>query len=121
MADYVPVFKPGDDVTFTAGSAITGGQLVTLSAANTVVPAAAASALWVGVALQDAASGATVVVSTAGIHECVVASAVAAGDAIMSAATGRVATFSGTTFSQQIGIALTAQATTGLTCYVLFR
>ena len=60
MADYIPVFKPGQDLTMTAGAAITGGELVALSAANTVVKTAGASAAWLGVAMQDAASGAKV-------------------------------------------------------------
>jgi mannitol-specific phosphotransferase system IIBC component len=121
MADYVPVFKPGQDITLTAGSAITGGQLVTLSAANTVIPAAGTSAVWIGVARQDAASGASVVVSLGGVQEVIVAAAVVAGDVVMPAATGRVTPLTGTTYTQVVGIALTAQASAGSTCRVLFR
>ncbi len=122
MSDYVPVFKPGDDLTLTAGSAITGGQLVSLSAANTVVPVSAATAAWMGIALQDAASGAPVVVSAQGVHEVAVAAAVVAGDVVIPAATGRVTPIGGgTTYSQQVGVALTAQAVVGQTCRVLFR
>jgi hypothetical protein len=121
MADYVPVFKPGQDITLTAGSAITGGQMVTISAASTVIPAAGASAVWVGVARQDAASGASVVVATGGVQEVIVNAAVAVGDVVMTAATGRVTPLTGTTYTQVVGVALTAQATAGQTARVLFR
>lgn len=121
MADYVPVFKPGQDLTLTAGSAITGGQMVSLSAANTVIPTTAASAAWIGVARQDAASGASVVVSLGGVQEVIVNAAVAAGDVVMTATTGRVTPLTGTTYTQVVGVALTAQATAGQTARVLFR
>lgn len=63
MADFVPVFMPGTAQTLGAGGAITGGDLVTLSAPTTVIKAAAtASAAYIGVAGHDAASGTKVTV-----------------------------------------------------------
>jgi hypothetical protein len=35
MADYAPKFSPGASVSYTAAAAITGGQVVYLSAAGT--------------------------------------------------------------------------------------
>lgn len=63
MADFTPVFMPGTAQTLSAGGAITGGDLVTLSAASTVIKAAAiASAAYVGVAAHDASTGTKVTV-----------------------------------------------------------
>lgn len=63
MADFVPVFMPGTAQTLGAGGAITGGDLVTLSAASTVVKASAlASTSYIGVAGHDATTGTKVTV-----------------------------------------------------------
>lgn len=114
MGDYVPVFKPGEDITLTAGAAITGGQLVALSAANTVVPTSAATGAWIGVAAQDAASGEKVAITAGGVQEPLVGSAVVVGDRLIPAASGRVVPIgAGTDYSQVVGIALTAQSTAG--------
>lgn len=111
MADYVPVFKPGDDLTLTAAATITGGQLVYVSAANSVTPTAGATAAWLGVATTDAASGAKVGITSGGVQELTAAGAIAAGDVLIPASSGRVAAIgAGTTYSQVVGIALTAAA-----------
>lgn len=117
MADYIPVFKPGEDLTMTAGATIVGGRLVAVSAANTVTETSAATAAWLGVATQDAASGARVGVTSGGVQELIVNAAVAVGDVLIPAATGRVAPIgAGTNYAQVVGIALTAQSTAGQTC-----
>lgn len=111
MADYVPVFKPGEDLTMTAAAAITGGQLVYVSAANSVTPTAAATAAWLGVATTDAESGAKVGVTSGGVQEVTASGAVAVGDVLIPAASGRVAAIgAGTNYAQVVGIALTAAA-----------
>lgn len=121
MADYIPVFKPGEDLTMTAGGAIVGGRLVVLSAANTVVEASAASDKWLGVATMDAASGTKVGVTSGGVQEVTVNAAVAVGDVLIPAASGRVTPIAaGTNYAQVVGIALTAQGTAGQTCRVRF-
>lgn len=121
MADYVPVFKPGEDLTFTAGAAIVGGRLVAISGANTVTETGGATAAWIGVATQDAASGAKVAVTSGGVQEVTAAAAVVAGDILIPAATGRVTPIgAGTTYSQVVGVALTAAAGAGSTVRVRF-
>lgn len=110
MGDYVPVFDDGDDLTMTAGAAITGGQLVYVSGSKAVTPTAAATAAWLGVALFDAASGAPVTVTSAGVQELTAAATIAPGDVLMAAAGGQVTPFTGTTYSQVVGIALTGGA-----------
>lgn len=111
MADYIPVFKPGEDLTMTAAAGITGGRLVYVSAANTVQETAAATAAWLGVATTDAASGAKVAVTSGGVQEVTASGAVAVGDVLVPAAAGRVAAIgAGTNYAQVVGIALTAAA-----------
>jgi hypothetical protein len=90
MSDYTPIFGDNDQMTFTAGSAIAGGQLVSISADNTVIPSPAASLAVVGVAAFDAATGARVsVYARDTVHETVVGTAgdVVAGDPVEAGAT----------------------------------
>lgn len=111
MSDYVPVFKPGEDLTMTAGGTIAGGQLVYVSAANTVLITAGANAAWLGVATTDATVGQRTVVTSGGVQELTASGAIAAGDVLISAAAGKVAAIGGgTTYSQVVGIAVTAAA-----------
>jgi hypothetical protein len=128
MADYTPPFPGGNKPrTYTAGAAITGGQVVVVSAADTVIPGSAASAAAVGVAAHDAANGAAVTVwPLAGVtHELIASAAIAVGDNVTTAATGQVATVAqaaGTTmFSQIIGVALTVASAGGQKIQVLGR
>lgn len=93
MADYLPVFMPGDAISVTASATITGGTLVEVSGSNTVGPATAGSSKVVGVAAHDAASGARLTVYARGmIHELVNSGGVTAGDQLAAAAAGQVAT-----------------------------
>ena len=50
MADYLPKFKPGQSVTFTASAEVIGGRLVVITGDRTVGPAGADSSAVVGVA-----------------------------------------------------------------------
>ncbi len=110
MAEYTPLFKPGQEVTLTASATITGGNVVVVSGDETVAPSSGASAAAVGVAKYDAANGAKVGVVMGGVHELAASGAINAGDPITSAASGAVAAFSGTTYSTIIGKALKAAA-----------
>lgn len=111
MAEYLPLKSPGQDFTMTASAAIVGGQLVRVSGSGTVAPTSAASADWLGVAANDAASGALVTVFTGGVQRLTASGSVAAGAAVEGAASGAVATNS-TFGANTVGIALSA-ATTG--------
>ena len=44
MAEYLPLYKPGQALTLKASAAITGGQLLAVSGSGTVAPAGAAAA-----------------------------------------------------------------------------
>lgn len=91
MADYLPVY-PGGYRPFTksASAAITGGQLVEVTTAGAVGPAAAGSAKVVGVAAFDAGNGGRVSVwPLVNIeHEVTSTGTVAVGDGIAAGASG---------------------------------
>lgn len=109
MADYIPKFSPGAAVTYLAEADVVGGTLVAVTGDRAVSTAGADSTAVVGVAGTDAAAGEHVVVYGSAIHTVAAAGAVAAGDRVIAAADGRVA--SGSTNS--IGIALTSAASAG--------
>ena len=110
MADYLPKFKPGAAVTFTASADVVGGRLVALTGNRTVGPAGADAATVLGVAGFDALSGesVTVYLRPTGVHPLVASGAIVAGAKVISAAAGKVATVGAGT--NTIGIALEAAA-----------
>jgi predicted RecA/RadA family phage recombinase len=109
VSDYVPTAIPGHEFTYTAGAAITGGQVVHITATGRVVsPTGAASNKTVGIAVQDVASGASFTVSRGGIQLPKASGAITAGVPVKSAAAGCVAAWvSGTDAADLIvGVAL---------------
>lgn len=115
MADYSPLFAPGEAFTKQASATITGGQLVNVSGSGTVAPTGAATSPAVGVAARDAASGDKVLIRTGGVQRIVAAGAVTAGDFLVPASAGRVATqAAGTADNRVVGIALTTAADAAL-------
>ena len=107
MGDYSPKFKPGQDVTLTAGADITGGQLLYVSGVNTVAPTTASTASWFGVARQDTKSGDKVVVCRGGVQKPVASGAITAGDRVIPGAAGTVVS---STAANSVGTALTTAA-----------
>jgi hypothetical protein len=71
MPDYAPSFGKPQSLTFIAGAAITGGQLLYFTAADTVSPTAGATGAIAGVAGHDAATGALITVHAGAgvVHE----------------------------------------------------
>lgn len=120
MADYLPKFKPGQAVTFTASAAVTGGRLVDVTGDRSVGPAGADVADVVGVAGFDAAIGESVTVYTraGGVQRLTANGAIAAGAKVISATDGKVATIGAGT--NPIGIALEAAAADNDVIDVLF-
>jgi hypothetical protein len=95
MADYSPVYTGGvTPMTKTTSAAVVGGNVVAVSGAGTVAPSGAASALAVGVAAQDGASGTRVAVWPLANceHEAIASGTIAAGDGVVAVAAGQVAT-----------------------------
>jgi hypothetical protein len=115
MADYVPLYLPGDAITGTASAAITGGKLVYVSGDGTVANTTSASTLPVGVAAQDAAASGDKVgyFSRGTVHRLTASGAITAGGLVAAAAAGAVAAHTGGTNDNRVfGIALTTAADT---------
>lgn len=106
MADYLPKYVPGQAITLTAATKITGGTLVEVSAAGTIAPAGADSAKVVGVAGFDAEAGDTVTVYRGGVQRLTAAGAIPAGAQVAAAAGGKAIA----TGTNKIGVALTGAA-----------
>lgn len=112
MADYSPKFKPGADITLTAGAAITGGQLVMVSTAadNTVIPTSGVVSSWLGVARQDAAIGEKVVVTRGGVQTLISSGAIVRGARVVPGAAGVVTTIGASDEDNAVGTALASAA-----------
>ena len=107
MADHLPMFKPGQAITFTATTAIVGGQVVEVTGDRSVgVPAAAASTMSIGTAGQDAAINDQLVVHVSGpVDTMTSAAAISAGAEVENATAGKIQT---RTTGRSLGIALNA-------------
>lgn len=114
MAEANVKFKPGQDLTLTAGAAITGGQLVMVSTAadNTVIPTSGVVSTWLGTARQDAASGEKVVVVRGGgpVVWLTSSGAITRGARVVPAAAGVVTTIGASDEDTAVGTALTTAA-----------
>lgn len=118
--DYTPVYKPGQATTHTLSADVTAGQLVYVTGVDTVGPTGGVQISTFGVAAFSASSGDKVTVISGGVHILGAPGAVTAGDLVTSSTTGGVATYSGTTASQIIGVALNTAASS-LVTVKLFR
>lgn len=110
MAEYLPLYTPGQAITLKASASITGGRVVAISGDGTVATAGADSVAWVGVAANDAALNDNVTIYSGGVQYCVASGAITAGDAIECAAAGAVSTAASTTFATHLGTALKSAA-----------
>lgn len=91
MADYQPKFLPGREVTFTASADVTGGRVVVITGDESVAHSAGPSAKVAGVAMYDALAGEKVVVQSLATHRLIASGEITPGDAVASAADGKVA------------------------------
>lgn len=114
MAEYTPRYMPGASQTRTASASITAGNLLIVSGSGTVAPSSGASAAYVGVAGNDAASGAQVTVYSGGVQKIVTGTGgVTAGQTVEASTSGTVvAHTNGTNDGNIVGLALTT-ATAG--------
>lgn len=112
MGDWLPRFSYEKPVPMTTSAAVTGGQLVYISGNGTVAPTSGASTLAFGIAAMDDAIGGNVItVYRACIGTIAASGSIAAGAAIIPAASGAVATIaSDTTYDQVCGQAISAAA-----------
>ncbi|MEU8334812.1 capsid cement protein [Micromonospora tulbaghiae] len=109
MADYAPLYMPGDAITGVANGAITGGRAVMVNGNGTLSTATADSNAVVGVAAFDAANGKEFTYHGRGqVHVSTATGAITAAARLNAAANGTVA--SATAGVGNIGIALTTAA-----------
>lgn len=109
MGAYEPKYLYADQVSATAASSITGGQLLAVAGNGTVGPAGADSNAVIGVAAHDAASSSRLSYFPRGkVHVSTAAGAITAGARVNSAAAGAVA--SADAGLGNIGVALTTAA-----------
>lgn len=92
--NYLPLYRPGQTVTFGVTAAVTAGQVVEVGTADfAVAPAAAASTKVVGVAGHDAGIGDKLTVEVnKPIHELKAVGAITRGQRLETAAAGGVRT-----------------------------
>ena len=114
MADCLPLFIPGRAVTRKLSVAATEGQLLAVSGSGTVAPTTAATAAWVAVAGTAGAIGDNIPTHNGGVQRLKATGAVTAGDILVPAANGTVATNAAPGAGQQVGVALTTAATGAL-------
>jgi len=110
MAEYLPVYKPGQALTLKASASVTGGQLLAVSGSGTVAPAGAGATNWIGVAGFDGATNDNVVIFTEGVQSLTASGAVTAGDLVIAGAAGTVATGATPASGVFVGVALTTAA-----------
>lgn len=105
---YLPLFRPGDTVTFDVTAAVEAGDLLEVGDTDrSVAPAAAETLTYVGVAGHSAAVGDKVTVEVGRpIHEFIAAGAVTRGDLVAAAGGKTVATAADA--STATGLALTS-------------
>lgn len=110
MAEYLPIYKPGQALTLKASGTITGRQVVAVSGVNTVAAAGAASTAVVGVAAFDAVLNDNVTIYAGGVQEVIASGAITAGSPVIAGAAGTVVASAAPPAGQQVGIALTTAA-----------
>lgn len=110
MADYVPYLFEGDAINLTAGAAITGGQVVSVTGNMTVAPTTGPDTKVIGIAAFDAAVGDLVTVYRGVVFWVTATGAIAAGDKVTSAVNGTVSTIGAGAFATSFGVALEAIA-----------
>lgn len=110
MAEYLPIYKPGQAITLKASATITGRQVVAVSGSGTVAPAGAASTAAVGVAAFDAVINDNVTIYAGGVQEVVASGAITAGSPVICGAAGTVVAAATPAAGQQVGVALTTAA-----------
>jgi hypothetical protein len=112
MAEYLPIYKPGQALTLKASAGDHRRSARGRLRSGTVATAGAASANWVGRRAFDASTNDNVTIHCGGVQSLTASGSIAAGDSLVSAASGQVATGAAATPAAFVGVALTT-ATNG--------
>lgn len=116
----VEYFKPGELLTYTVGatpvantpvSGVVPGTLLEFSGDRLVIPAAAGTNLYAGLATHDAAVGAKITVASAGVWPVKAGGVITAGARLITGAVGTVVVAGAAPDARQlVGVALEAIA-----------
>lgn len=90
MAEFLPLFKPGQSYTATTSADVTAGQALIVSGDGTVGPGTANSIAYAGVAAADATNGNVVTVYRPAVAWMTSSGAITAGAQVVLAASGAV-------------------------------
>ncbi|MFD4457692.1 capsid cement protein [Nocardia sp. NPDC058480] len=119
--ESAPLFRPGRDITVLTTAAVTGKTFVNVSADMDTttglikVATAAAGAKALGVAVQDAASGATVAIMRGGVLQVTAGAAITAGAEVEVGASGRAITLAS---GKAVGQAVKAASGAGVDTFI---
>ncbi|MEV6258074.1 capsid cement protein [Nocardia sp. NPDC051911] len=109
MADYLPLYFPGEKVPCTTSAAVTAGQMLVVSGNNTVAASSGAAIGYGVAAYDDPVGGAQIMAYRDGIHVLAASGTINPGDAVIPAAGGAVAAIgSDTNYAHVVGQALAA-------------
>lgn len=107
MSDYLPKYVPAVAISLTASTDVTGGRVLVVTGEQTVGHADADASLVAGVASRNVKTGDRVgVYPVGGVHRLIADGAIAAGDAVATAAEGKISA----TGENKIGVALSDAA-----------
>ena len=111
MSDFLPLYFPGDKLPVVTSAAVTAGQVLVVSGSNTVA-ASTAAAIPIGIATSDDLVGGNQIVALcAGVAVLGATGSIAAGDAVVPATAGTVATIGAdTNYLHVVGVATAATA-----------
>ncbi len=122
MAEYQPLYAPGQAITCRTSADVVGGKLLAVSGDGTVATCPADSAAWVGTAAFDALSGTDVTVHCGGVQRFTASGGITAGAAVVSGAAGTVKTIGAeTNYSRVVGLALTTALDTATVTVAMVR
>lgn len=119
MAEFLPLFKPGESYTATLSADVTAGQALIITGDGTVGPGTANSIAYCGVAGADASNGGVVTVFAPKVAWMTSSGAITAGTQVTLAASGAVQALAAVTTPTAadvtntratIGVALTTAA-----------
>lgn len=119
MSDFLPLYFPGDKLPCVTSAAVTAGQVLVVSGSNTVAASSAAAVPFGVAAYDDLVGGNQIVAYRRGEFVLTASGSIAAGDLVIPAAAGAVATIgSDTNYGHVVGQA-TAAAASGKVTVVL--
>lgn len=112
MAEYLPIYAPGQKRAGKLSATTTAGQVLIVTGDGTVGPCGAAAKNVVGVAGASGATNDYITYFAGGVQHCIASGAITAGDPLIAGAAGTVVSSATPPLGQKVGVALTTAADT---------